>query len=122
MRDELDPQDEPEPPAPRHRRKSDRHTGMVGKAVRVSESPVTVALSRLSNLAWMPVLGILAWFATGMVDDFRGEIKELADANQQILINQAVGISERDDQKRRLTKIEEGMTRLWQHVMGSKDN
>jgi hypothetical protein len=105
-------------PEPRYRRKSDHRKGVAGAAVKASESPWTIVSARLSMVALMPVLGILAWFITSMVDDVRSQMKEQGDALSQILINQAVGITEREDQKRRLTKIEDGMTRLWQHVIG----
>jgi len=114
---------------PRHRRRNDhrrvhdhRTGGVTAAAIKASEAPVTVVLARLSMIATPFLFAAIAWFASEAYSDMKAEMKEQGEGLQQVLINQAVGIAERDDQKRRLTKIEEGMTRLWQHVIGSKDN
>jgi len=115
---------------PRHRRRNDhrrqrdhRKGSMTAAAIKASEAPVTVVLARLSMIATPFLFAALSWFVVDAYSDMKVSMKEYGDGLQQVLINQAVGIAERDDQKRRLGKIEEGMTRLWQQLMSrGKDN
>jgi hypothetical protein len=116
--------------APRNRRKHDQRKGVMGAAVRATEKPEAVSVARLAMIVSPILLSIILGLVGAMYADFKdqqkdtaAQLKEFGDGLQQVLINQAVGIAERDDQKRRLTKIEEGMTRLWQQVIGrGKEN
>lgn len=111
--------------APRHRRRHDhrrehdhRKGGVTAAAIKASEAPVTVVLARLSMIAIMPVLGILAWFVMGLVDDVRGGMKEQGAALQQVLVNQARDIAEGEGQKRDIAELKDSVKQLWRQVMG----
>ncbi len=106
-------------PLPRNRRKSDHRRGVIGAAVKATESPAGVSMARLAMIA-SPILFSIVIGLTGAMyadlktsqDRDRADRREFSDKLQQVLINQAVGLTEREDQKRRITKNEEGMTRL----------
>jgi hypothetical protein len=113
---------------PRHRRRHDhrrahdhRKGGMTAAAIKASESPVTVVLARLSMIAIMPVLGILAWFVMGLVDDVRGGMKDQGAALQQVLVNQARDLAEGESQKQDIAELKESVKQLWRQVMGREN-